>query len=100
MDSEVLVERISNRRIAPKSGEIYNLISKAPKVEGKCDISGEDLIQRKDDNEETVRNRMNIFRESNGPVVEYYDKQKTLLRLDASEDQDTVFKKLAEGINS
>ena len=100
MDLEVLVERISNRRIAPKSGEIYNLISKPPKTEGKCDVSGEDLIQRKDDNEETVRNRMNIFKETNGPVVDYYEGQGTLSRLDASEAQDTVFKKLAEVVNS
>ena len=55
-DLDILVERISNRRIAPKSGEIYNLLSRPPKVAGKCDVSGEDLIHRKDDNEETVRN--------------------------------------------
>jgi adenylate kinase len=100
MDLEVLVERISNRRIAPKSGEIYNLISKPPKVDGKCDVSGEDLIQRKDDNEDTVRNRMNIFKDTNGPVIEYYEDLKVLARLDASEGQSTVFKKLLEVVNS
>ena len=100
MDLEVLVERISNRRIAPKSGEIYNLISKPPKTAGKCDVSGEDLVQRKDDNEDTVRNRMAIFKETNGPVVEFYEGKKMLTRLDASEPQSTVFKKLTEVINS
>ena len=55
IDLDILVERIVNRRIAPKSGEIYNLISKPPKKEGFCDISGEELVHRKDDNEETVR---------------------------------------------
>jgi adenylate kinase len=100
MDLEVLVERVSNRRIALQSGEIYNLISKPPKTAGKCDVSGEGLVQRKDDNEGTVRNRMNIFKETNGPVVEFYDGKNTLSRLDASEPQDSVFKKLSEVINS
>ncbi|MBT7608784.1 MAG: adenylate kinase [Bacteriovoracaceae bacterium] len=100
MDLEVLVERISNRRIAPKSGEIYNLVSRRPKTDGICDLSGEELLQRKDDNSDTVRNRMNIFRETNGPVIDYYEGQNALVRLDASEGQDKVFKKLSEVINS
>lgn len=83
MDTEILVERITNRRIAPESGEIYNLLTKPPKVPGKCDVSGEDLIQRKDDNEETVRNRMNVFKSTNGPVVEYYKDQERLANIDA-----------------
>jgi len=99
MDIEVLVERITNRRIAPESGEIYNLLTKPPKVEGKCDVSGEDLIQRKDDNEETVRNRMNVFKSTNGPVVEYYKGEDRLLNVDASQDPDAVFKKLSEILN-
>ena len=64
IDLEILIERIINRRVAPKSGEIYNLITRPPKVSGKCDVSGEDLVHRKDDNEETVRNRMNVFKEN------------------------------------
>ena len=100
MDLEVLVERISNRRVAPKSGEIYNLISKPPKVAGVCDVSGETLIQRKDDNEETVRNRMNVYKETYGPILEFYEGKGNLVRLDASEPLEEVFKKLSDVIKS
>lgn len=84
IDLEVLVERVVNRRLAPKSGEIYNLKTKPPKVPGKCDVSGEDLIQRKDDNEQTVRNRLNVFKSTIDPVLEYYEKNESLVRIDAS----------------
>ncbi len=99
MNLDTLVERISNRRVAPVSGEIYNLTSKPPKVGGICDVSGEKLIQRKDDTEETVKNRMSIFQASNQPVIDFYEEQNVLIRLDASENSDLVYKKLAEVIN-
>ncbi len=91
IDLEILVERITNRRIAPKSGEIYNLISKPPKKDGICDVSGEPLIQRKDDNEETVRNRLGVFKSTIEPVLDYYEKQGALVRLDASKTLEDVF---------
>ena len=100
IDLEVLVERISNRRIAPKSGEIYNLISRPPKVDGLCDVSGEDLIHRKDDNAETVRNRLEVFKNTIAPILEYYDKLGVLVRLNASDSADKVFAKVGDAINS
>lgn len=100
MDLEHLIERITNRRVAPKSGEIYNLLTRPPKVEGKCDVSGEDLVHRKDDNEETVRNRMNVFRDTIGPVLDFYESQGQLVRLDASRPSDEVTKSLKEVISA
>lgn len=84
LDLEVIVERIVNRRVAPKSGEIYNLISRPPKKEGVCDVSGEPLIQRKDDNEETVRNRLKVYEEAINPVLNYYESKGILRKIDAS----------------
>jgi adenylate kinase len=55
---EVLVERIAGRRIHPASGRSYHVRFNPPKVEGKDDVTGEDLIQRKDDNEETLKKRL------------------------------------------
>ncbi len=100
MSTEVLVERISNRRIARNSGKIYNLLSNPPKVDGKCDVSGEDLIHRKDDNEETVRNRINIFKDSIGPMISYYKENNTLEVLDASNGPDEIFKDLIKLIGN
>lgn len=100
MSTENLVERISNRRIAPKSGKIYNLLTNPPKADGKCDVTGEDLIHRKDDNEEIVRNRINVFKESIGPMLEYYKETGKLQAVDALQKPDNIFKemvKLIEG---
>ena len=100
IDLAVLVERISNRRIAPKSGEIYNLISRPPKVPGKCDVSGEELIHRKDDNEETVRNRLDVFKNTIAPILDYYEGRGVLVRINASNSADDIFAKVGEAINS
>jgi len=91
IDLEILIERIVNRRTAPKSGEIYNLITRPPKVPGKCDVSGEDLVHRKDDNEDTVRNRMNIFKENVDPILAYYEGQGRLQRVNAASAAVEVF---------
>lgn len=99
IDLEILVERIINRRLAPKSGEIYNLITRPPKVEGKCDVSGEDLIHRKDDTEETVRNRMNIFKENVEPILEYYESQGRLVRVNAADSSEQVFENIKKVLN-
>lgn len=94
IDLEILIERIINRRVAPKSGEIYNLLTRKPKVEGKCDVSGEDLIHRKDDTEETVRNRMNVFKDNVDPILAYYEQSKRLFRVDACLSAEEVFEKI------
>lgn len=94
IDLEVLVQRITNRRLAPKSGEIYNLLTKPPKVAGKCDVSGEDLIQRADDNEATVRNRLGIFKDTIEPILSFYQSQGVLQRIDADQSSDAVYKQL------
>ena len=100
IDLDILVERISNRRIAQKSGEIYNLLSRPPKAEGKCDISGEDLIHRKDDTAETVRNRLEVFKNTIAPILDYYEGRGVLVRIDASTSAEEVFAKVGEAINS
>ena len=92
IDLEILIERIINRRVAPESGEIYNLITRPPKNAGCCDVSGEELVHRKDDNEDTVRNRMKVFKDNIDPVLEYYQSTGRLIRVDASESSDEVYK--------
>lgn len=98
IELDTLVERIVNRRLAPKSGEIYNLKTRPPKVEGKCDISGEDLIHRKDDNEDTVRTRMKVFTDNIEPVLDYYESQGRLVRVDATKGLDEIFENIKKVI--
>jgi adenylate kinase len=70
-DSEV-VQRMSGRRVHPASGRTYHVVFNPPKVAGKDDITGEDLVQRPDDVEDTVIKRLNVYHEQTQPLVEYY----------------------------
>ena len=99
MDLEVLVERITNRRIAPNSGRIYNLLTNPPKQEGICDETGEELVHRKDDNEDIVRNRLNVFKETIDPVLNYYREKGILIEIDATKSLDKVFDQISSVIN-
>lgn len=70
-DSDV-IERICGRLVEPKSGRVYHRIYHPPKVPGKDDITGDPLIQRDDDSEETVRKRLQVFNQQTRPLVAYY----------------------------
>jgi len=67
-----IIERMSGRRSHPASGRIYHVKFNPPKAEGKDDLTGEDLIQREDDKEETVRKRLEVYSQQTRPLVDYY----------------------------
>lgn len=69
---EDIVQRLSGRRVHPASGRVYHVSYHPPKVAGKDDLTGEDLVLRDDDREETVRKRLHVYREQTRPLVEYY----------------------------
>ena len=69
---EIIVERMGGRRVHPGSGRVYHVVYNPPKTEGKDDVTGEDLIIRDDDVEETVRKRLAIYHEQTKPLVDYY----------------------------
>jgi adenylate kinase len=69
---EEIVKRMSGRRVHPGSGRTYHLLFNKPKVEGKDDVTGEDLVQRVDDNEETVRDRLKVYHDQTAPLIDYY----------------------------
>ena len=71
---EAIIERMSGRRVHVASGRSYHLQFNPPKVPGKDDVTGEDLIQRVDDAEETVRNRLAVYKSQTRPLVDYYSK--------------------------
>ncbi|MCI3944300.1 adenylate kinase [Pseudomonas syringae] len=74
VDDEEIVRRMSGRRVHEGSGRIYHTIFNPPKVEGKDDVTGEPLVQRKDDVEETVRLRLKVYHDQTKPLVEFYSK--------------------------
>lgn len=69
---EAIIERMSGRRVHAASGRTYHVKFNPPKVAGKDDLTGEDLIQRDDDKEETVRKRLQVYQGQTRPLVEYY----------------------------
>lgn len=97
---DVIVERITGRRVAPKSGMVYHIKNRPPKVAGICDVSGEKLIQRPDDNEETVRTRMTVYLENTLPIVAYYEKKGILKKLNGDERSEKLSEELIELFNA
>lgn len=69
---EAIIERMSGRRSHPASGRTYHVKFNPPKVAGKDDVTGEDLVQRDDDKEEVVKNRLNVYHSQTKPLVNYY----------------------------
>ena len=82
---EVIIERVSGRRICPKCGAIYHVKNIPPKKPGICDICGSKLIQREDDKPEVVERRLRVYEETMRPVIEYYRSKGLLIEVDASE---------------
>jgi adenylate kinase len=74
VQDEEIIKRMSGRRVHPASGRTYHVIFNPPKVAGKDDVTGEDLIQRDDDQEATVRKRLEIYYDQTKPLVAFYSK--------------------------
>jgi adenylate kinase len=70
-DSEI-IKRMSGRRVHPASGRTYHVVFNPPRVAGKDDVTGEDLVQRPDDTEETVLKRLHVYHDQTKPLVDYY----------------------------
>jgi adenylate kinase len=94
VSEEEIVNRITNRRVCPKCGKVYNLLTLKPKKDMKCDLDGTELIQRDDDKEDTVRDRYRVYENNTEPVIEYYRKNKKIFTINGSKDITTVTKEL------
>lgn len=97
-DDEI-VRRKGGRLTAPKSKRIYHVEFNPPKVAGKCDVTGEDLVQREDDKEDVIRHRLNVYREQTLPLIAYYDQKDLVIHLDGSKSVNTVTEDLAKALN-
>ncbi len=99
LDTENLVERLTNRRVTRNGKHIYNLKTNPPKVAGVCDITGEELIQRDDDKEEVVRDRMKVFNETMQPVIDKYRSLNALVEVDADQTPNKVLEEIRSKIS-
>jgi adenylate kinase len=91
VDDSLLIERAVGRRICTSCGHIQHVKYSPPEVPGRCDRCGGELVQRKDDTEEVVRERLAVYRRETGPVIDFYSKRDELKRVDGRGTPDSVF---------
>jgi adenylate kinase len=101
VNDEVIVDRMSGRRVHPGSGRNYHLIYQPPKNEGVDDITGEALIQREDDMPETVKHRLQVYQDETKPLVTYYQSQTSksslkYIAVDGSQSVEKVFEDIEQ----
>ena len=95
VDEDELVRRLTGRRVCPDCGANYHVEFNQPEEEGVCDECGSELVQRDDDTEETVRERLRVYHENTEPVVEHYREQGTLVEIEGEGTPDEVFDRVA-----
>jgi adenylate kinase len=100
VDREILIKRLTGRRIAPSSGTIYNIYFKPPRVPGRDDETGEVLHHRADDNEEAVRRRLEVYEHQSAPLVSYYKAQGKLRTVRGVGSIDEIFKNICDIIEA
>lgn len=100
VDEDTVVHRLSGRMGCTKCGELYHRDSKPPKREGLCDKCNSPLFVRTDDQPETIRERLRVFRENTQPVIDYYASQGILNRIDGSKDPEEVYEDILRKIQS
>jgi len=101
VDDDVIVDRMSGRRVHPGSGRNYHIVYQPPKNEGVDDITGEPLIQREDDMPETVKRRLQVYQHETKPLVDYYRSQENksslkYITVDGSQSVGKVFEDIEQ----
>ncbi|MGI6443006.1 MAG: adenylate kinase [Synergistaceae bacterium] len=97
IEDDVIIKRLTTRRSCKSCGEIYNTLFNPTKLEGVCDKCGGEVVQRDDDKESVIKNRLSVFYEQTAPLIEYYNKKKLLVTVDATGGKDVVLKLLEKG---
>jgi len=91
---EVIIDRLSGRRVCSKCGAVYHVKYNPPKVEGVCDLCGGSLVQRDDDKEEVVKKRLEVYRKQTQPLVEFYQERGIIYKLDAGKGVEELFEEV------
>ena len=91
---EVIIDRLSGRRVCSKCGAVYHVKYNPPKVEGVCDLCGGSLMQRDDDKEEVVKKRLEVYRKQTQPLIEFYQDRGIIYKLDAEKGVEELFEEV------
>lgn len=95
-----LVARLSGRRVCKACGATYHITGMPPEKDGVCDKCGGELIQRPDDSEETVANRIEVYNEQTAPLIGYYEKTGKLVHIDGSIGLENVFAEIVNAVEA
>ena len=95
-----IVQRMSGRRVHLDSGRVYHIIFNPPKKENIDDVTGENLSIRKDDEEETVRKRLDVYHNTTKPLIKFYDKKNILNSINGDDEIENVSKEIAKILNN
>lgn len=98
VDLNILFNRLTNRRVSADGKHIYNLLVSPPKVDGICDVTGLPLVQRDDDKPQVVSNRLKIYDEVTKPMIEYFEKLKKIVTINAEQPIELVNQQLEKVI--
>lgn len=93
---EILIERIAGRRVCTNCGATYHVKNNPPTKEGICDRCGNELIQRDDDKEETVKNRIDVYKEHTAVLIDYFKEKGILFSIDGTNSPDEVFEEFLD----
>lgn len=98
--SEQIVKRMTGRRVCPECGASYHVMFNPTKVEGKCDVCASEVIQRKDDSEDTVVKRIKVYDEQTQPLINFYKNEGALKSVDGTLSIDEVFNRICQVLGS
>lgn len=100
VDQDVLMKRLTGRRTCAVCGEIYNVYFGPPKREGVCDKDGGKLLQRADDNEDTIRQRLVAYENQTRPLIDYYRRKNLLHDVDGNRDPEPIAQELCQHLKA
>lgn len=95
---DILIARLTGRRVCKNCGASYHVVNVPPAVEGICDKCGGPLFQRKDDNEETAKNRISVYNNETAPLVDYYEKAGCLAKIDGAASLEDSFAEIVSAL--
>jgi adenylate kinase len=95
----MIIRRLTGRRICRSCGAVFHMTNKPPRKEGICDSCGGELYQRSDDNEQTIRNRMNVYMKNTMPILDFYKERRKLKTINGDDETKDLFNQFMQDIN-
>jgi len=100
VDTDILMKRLTGRRTCKKCQQMYNVHFTPSQKEGVCDKCGEELFQRDDDKEDTIKNRLDVYEKSTAPLIDYYGKKNILKSVEGMGSVDDIFNQIVSILGS